>query len=67
MKKHLCECGFSSGTDILADVSSWLEEQGSNFYLARISSLPANWISCVNSREIVLKKLKNNNVDYRII
>jgi len=47
LKKHLRGRRFSCDTDIQADVTSWLEGQDSGFYLAGMSSLPAQWNKCI--------------------
>jgi len=56
LKQHLWGRRFSSDTDVQADVTSWLEDQVSGFYLAGMSSLPAKWNKCIELRGGYIEK-----------
>ena len=62
LKKALAETPIQSDTHIQADVSSWLEGQDPNFYLA---SLPAKWNKCIELKGDYIEK--NNKTDLSVL
>jgi hypothetical protein len=47
MKKFLCGKRFSSDEDVKEAVTTWFEEQSTDFFSRGIKSLQQKWVKCV--------------------